>query len=97
MELKKITKAKSNSTKKVVHKPLKKDKDIPSEGRTFIIDAEEDARFNKWVKKSKIKHEDAGAAGGAYTWCFTPTGLGTLVVVEDIKGNKIILRGTENW
>ncbi len=71
--------------------------DIPSEGRTFRIDAKEEAKFDKWVKKTKVKHEHAGAAGGAYEWKFIPTGLGTLVEVEDIKGNKLKLRGTENW
>ncbi len=70
---------------------------IPSEGRTFTIDAKEEARFNKWTVKTNVKHSHAGAAGGAYTWSFIPTGLGILVEVEDINGNKIILRGTENW
>ena len=51
----------------------------------FELTDEQEAKFQAWRKKKNKKNKGevyVGAVGGAYTFCFTPTGIGTLVVVK---------------
>lgn len=55
----------------------------------FEIDPEEMVRINEWMKKHndtyhKGKSPYCGAAGGALTYKFAPTGLGTIIYVSCI-------------
>ena len=57
----------------------------------------EEFRKRKTKERAKKKKRDA-AIGGAYTFCFTPTGIGTVIEVicnDDME--RINLTEEENW
>jgi hypothetical protein len=56
------------------------------EGRTFVLSAEQMEKFKEW-KKDKVLPQTT--IGGAYTICFTPTGIGDFVEVRCIDGTKL--------
>jgi hypothetical protein len=58
------------------------------EGRTFVLSAEQMEKFKEW-KKDKVLPQTT--IGGAYTICFTPTGIGDFVEVRCIDGTKLDL------
>ena len=57
-----------------------------AEGRTFVLSAEQMEKFKEW-KKDKVLPQTT--IGGAYTICFTPTGIGDFVEVRCIDGTKL--------
>ena len=56
-------------------------------------------QFVAWNEKHVPECPMYGRAtlGGRLTWCFTPTGLGTLIEVKCKCGSGIDLSDTENW
>ena len=60
----------------------------------FSLDEEQTKKFLEWRKT--LPKRDSGAIGGAYTFSFTPTGLGTIVEVSYFKNHKIDLTD-DNW
>jgi hypothetical protein len=63
----------------------------------FYLSIQQKDAASKWMhghdKARHIRpgktHRYSGAIGGAYTWCFTPTSLGTVVTVECSCGEKL--------
>ena len=39
----------------------------------------------------------SGAIGGAYTWCFTPTNIGTVVKIKCSCGEELNLTDYDTW
>lgn len=62
-------------------------------GMEFSLSAEQVKKFREW---SKEKILPSTAIGGAYTVCFTPTGLGDLVEVRCVDGTKLNLTDYDN-
>lgn len=62
--------------------------------RGFPISEKDDKKINEWIKKQRDSHHGGvGAIGGRFTYKFTPTGIGTLLVVVDgVTGDKITIR-----
>ncbi len=58
------------------------------EGKTFVLSAEQMEKFKEW-KKDKVLPQTT--IGGAYTICFTPTGIGDFVEVKCVDGTKLDL------
>lgn len=69
------------------------------EERRFVLSAEQHKKYDEWRKeKNKTKGEVyVGAIGGAYTFCFTPTGLGDMVVVKCADGTELDLTDYDLW
>jgi hypothetical protein len=69
------------------------------EDRTFILTAKQVERFDKWRKEKKEKEGEVyvGAIGGAYTICFTPTGLGDIVSITCSDGSRLELTDFDSW
>lgn len=71
----------------------------------FSITVEESERASTWMRGHDLeKHIEpgrttrySGAIGGAYTWCFTPTSLGTICTVQCSCGDTIDLTDYESW
>ena len=61
--------------------------------KTFELSEEQDTKFNDWriAKNKEFGETYVGAIGGAYTFCFTPTGIGTIVEVKCADGSKLDL------
>ena len=55
---------------------------------TFTLSAEQVKKFSEWSKDKQIK---STTIGGAYTVCFTPTGLGDIAEVRCVDGTSITL------
>ena len=58
--------------------------------RGFPISEEEDKNINEWIKKQQEKNPGSGgAAGGRFTYKFTPTGLGTVgTIIDGFTGDE---------
>lgn len=57
-----------------------------------------DKLFKKYLRWKKTKKNvQCGAVGGCFEYCFSPTGIGMLVVVKCSDGTEIDLTDTENW
>ena len=58
--------------------------------RGFPISEEEDKNIKDWIKKQQEKNPDSGgAAGGRFTYRFTPTGLGTVgTIIDGFTGDE---------
>lgn len=62
----------------------------------FELGAEQVKKFEEWRVTRPKKY--SGAAGGRYTFSFTPTGLGESVTVTDyFGGDKLDLTDYDNW
>lgn len=63
------------------------------EDRTFVLSAEQYKKYDEWRKEKNKKKGEVyvGAVGGAYSFCFTPTGIGTLVKVTCADGTELDL------
>jgi len=48
----------------------------------FSLNQQQLAKLNKWIESHDPKRY-CGAIGGRYTYCFTPTSLGTIIKVQD--------------
>lgn len=57
-------------------------------GMEFNLSVEQVKKFKEWSKEKVIP---STAIGGAYTICFTPTGLGDVVEVRCVDGTKLEL------
>jgi len=73
--------------------------DSEYQDRTFTLTAEQMKKFDKWRKAKNKKNGEVyvGAIGGAYTFCFTPTGLGTIETVKCADGTELDLTDMDNW
>jgi hypothetical protein len=71
--------------------------------QTFTIVASEYAKFIEWDTKHRKfctaleNSNDVTAIGGRLTYSFTPTGLGEIITVSCICGEKIDLTDVGNW
>jgi hypothetical protein len=61
----------------------------------FTLSPEQMEKFEKWRKEKGEVY--VGAIGGAYTFCFTPTGLGTIEVVKCADGTELDLTDYDNF
>lgn len=68
--------------------PLESWDDNP-EYRTFSLSKKEYDKYNDWRKSKGEVY--VGSVGGAYTFCFTPTGIGTIVTVKCADGTELDL------
>ena len=59
-----------------------------TKGIEFNLTPEQVIKFREWAKGKVIPPT---AIGGAYTICFTPTGLGDIVEVRCVDGTKLSL------
>ena len=55
---------------------------------TFTLSPAQVSKFREWAKGKVIPPT---AIGGAYTICFTPTGLGDIVEVRCVDGTRLSL------
>lgn len=60
---------------------------------TFVLSPAQVQKFVEW-KKDKVLPDTA--IGGAYTVCFTPTGLGDFVEIRCVDGTSLNLTDYEN-
>ncbi len=56
----------------------------------FELSTEQLTKYNEW-REEKKKTLKSTAIGGAFTFCFTPTGIGEIVEVQCIDGAKLDL------
>mgnify|MGYP000167495059 FL=1 len=58
--------------------------------RGFPISEEEDKNIKDWIKQQQEKNPGSGgAAGGRFTYRFTPTGLGTVgTIIDGFTGDE---------
>ena len=61
----------------------------------FTLSANQHKKYDEWRKEKGEVY--VGAIGGAYTFCFTPTGLGDMVVVKCADGTELDLTEYEYW
>lgn len=56
-------------------------------------------KYERWRKAKKKKDGElyVGAIGGAYTFCFTPTGIGIIVTVKTSDGDELDLTDFDTW
>ena len=58
-------------------------------GQTFEINEEQHKKLRKW--KNSLPKSGSATIGGAYTYEFTPTGIGTFIKVRRFDGHEIDL------
>ena len=63
----------------------------------FKLTKEQEAKFETWHKEKGDMIDKVGAAGGAYTFCFTHTGLGIIETVKCVDGTELDLTDWDNW
>lgn len=61
----------------------------------FSLNEEQKLKFLEWVKT--LPAEPPTAIGGAFTYMFTPTGLGVIVKVRYYNGSEVDLTSYEDW
>lgn len=65
---------------------------------TFKLDNEDAIEFENWKKVQIQKNPGLPAAGERWCFCFTPTGLGLIIVIKDLlTDDELDLSHTENW
>jgi hypothetical protein len=66
---------------------------------TFEITEKQYKKYQKWRKAKKKKDGElyVGAFGGAYSFCFTPTGVGEIVTVKASDGDELDLTDYKTW
>jgi len=65
---------------------------------TFVIPDEEADKSRIWRQEhNKVCQKDAGTIGGKYTWSFTQTGLGCIIILKCMCGEELNLTDYENW
>lgn len=79
---------------------------------TYTLDADQQKKFAAWqaeqdallLAKPQTDEQKrygpgyVGAIGGRHTWCYTPTGLGEILVIKDnATGNEINLTDFDSW
>jgi hypothetical protein len=63
--------------------------------KTFELTEEELKQIKDW--KDSLTPIKSATIGGAYTYSFTPNGLGTVVKVTRIDGKALTLDDSDNW
>jgi hypothetical protein len=65
----------------------------------FEIPDEDADKSRIWRQEHKKVCElrDVGAIGGKYTWLFTPTSLGCIIILKCACGEELDLSHSENW
>ena len=61
----------------------------------FELDEEQTAKYEAWRKAKGEVY--VGAIGGAYEFCFTPTGIGQIIVVKCADGTALDLSDMDSW
>jgi len=66
---------------------------------TFEITEKQYKKYQKWRKSKKKKDGElyVGAIGGAYSFCFTSTGIGEIVTVKAADGDELDLTDYNTW
>ena len=66
---------------------------------TFVVSDDEADRSRKWKQDhNKVcPQKEVGAIGGKFTWSFTPTGIGCILVLTCACGEKLDLTDYESW
>lgn len=66
---------------------------------TFTLSSKQVEMYEKWLKKKNKKTGEVyvGAIGGAYTFAFTPTGIGMIEEVICSDGTKLDLTDISTW
>ena len=62
----------------------------------FELTEDQTKKFDDW-RKAKPEEVYVGAVGGAYTFCFTPTGIGLIVDVKCADGTELDLTEYDNF
>ena len=60
----------------------------------FTLTGEQYEKYLKWKDHCDI---DSGAIGGRHSFKFTPNGLGVIVVIECLCGERINLTEFDKW
>ncbi len=64
----------------------------------FELTQEQKDMVSVWCKERYAKQQSTTTAGGRYTYCFTPTGIGTIAILQDcITKKEIDLTDYDNW
>jgi hypothetical protein len=64
----------------------------------FEVDDAQMIRFERWRKEMKEKNSFIPTAGERWTFCFTPTGLGTVVeAVDNTTKERLDLTEWNSW
>lgn len=84
--------------------PTGEKKTYTTTSSVFSTYKEQDQEASEWIAKHDLTHipsgstrRPTGAIGGAYTWEFTPTSLGTVVNVRCACGEKLDVSDYDNW
>jgi hypothetical protein len=66
---------------------------------TFEVTEKQYKKYKRWrnAKKKKEGELYVGAIGGAYTFCFTATGIGEIVTVKAADGDELDLTDYNTW
>ena len=66
---------------------------------TFEVTEKQYKKYQRWgnAKKKKEGELYVGAIGGAYSFCFTPTGVGEIVTVQAADGDELDLTDYNTW
>lgn len=65
----------------------------------FEVTEKQYKKYQRWrnAKKKKEGELYVGAIGGAYSFCFTPTGVGEIVTVQAADGDELDLTDYNTW
>lgn len=63
----------------------------------FKLSKEQIERFEKWEEEMEFSQTDAGAVGGAYSFIFTPTGVGDFIKIRHISGAELDLTDMDDF
>lgn len=65
----------------------------------FTLEDEELERANEWIQKQKKEHgKKVGSMGDRFSYIFSPTGLGTIILVQDhLTGEKEDVTNYDLW
>ena len=63
----------------------------------FNLTEKQVAKYEAWRKEKGDLIDIVGAVGGAYTFCFTHTGIGIIEKVKCADGTELDLTDWDNW
>jgi hypothetical protein len=64
----------------------------------FSLNKNEINKYKKWHEEQRKKHNIVTAIGGEETFCFTPTGLDTVVEIKNnVTGEILDLTNYDKW
>lgn len=61
---------------------------------TFTLTKEQEAKLAEW---KDMQEYPSATIGGAFTFSFTPTGIGTTIIVKCVNKNTLDLTDYDNW